>query len=142
MRLPLYICASVGLAALIAGAAAAQQTVIQVIDLTEKGMSTEGGEATLYRVKNSWPTICKIDVIHYGETGRSILEFEFRSKLQAAEEREYRYRVPLAEDPKAKPKLTKKVTMANKTGRETLQKEFETYKSLFAASDLEKCFAG
>lgn len=142
MRRTLYICASLGSAALIGGTAIAQQTVIQVIDLTEKGMSTEGGEATLYRVENSWPTFCKIDVIHYGETGRSILEFEFRSKLQAAEAREYRYKVPLAEDPKAKPKLTKKVTMASREGQETLQEEFDTYKALFAASDIKRCLAG
>ena len=142
MRLPLYIGAAVGWVALIAGTAAAQQTVIQVIDLTDKGMSTEGGEATLYRVRNTSPTVCKIDVIHYGETGRSILEFEFRSKLQAAEAREYRYKVPLAEDPKAKPKLTNKVTMGSREGRQALQKQFEIYRSLFAASDLERCFKG
>ena len=142
MKMPLCICGAISSALLIAAAAVAQQTVIQVIDLTEKGMSTEGGEATLYRVKNSRPTICKIDVIHYGETGRSILEFEFGAKLNAAESREYHYKVPLAEDPKAKPKLTKTVTMVTQEGRETLQKEFETYKSLFAASDLEKCLKG
>lgn len=138
MRLPWYICGAL----LISGAAIAQQTVIQVIDLSEKGMSGDAGEATLYRVKNTRPTVCKIDVIHYGETGRSILEFEFGTKLTAAQTREYRYKVPLAEDPKAKPKLVNTVTMATREGRDALQKEFETYKSLFAASDLEKCLKG
>ncbi|WP_294124205.1 hypothetical protein [Sphingomonas sp.] len=138
----MIICGAIGSAVLISGTAIAQQTVIQVIDLSEKGMSTEGGEATLYRVRNTRPTICKIDVIHYGETGRSILEFEFGAKLNAAEAREYRYKVPLAEDPHAKPKLIKAVTMATREGRETLQKEFETYKSFFSASDLEKCLEG
>lgn len=142
MRIPLIICGAIGSAPLISGTAIAQQTVIQVIDLSEKGMSTEGGEATLYRVRNTRPTICKIDVIHYSETGRSILEFEFGVKLNAAEAREYRYKVPLAEDPHAKPKLIKTVTMATREGRETLQKEFEAYKSFFAASDLEKCLEG
>ena len=138
MRLPWYLCGAL----LISGAGIAQQTVIQVIDLSEQGMSGEGGEATLYRVKNTRPTICKIDVIHYGETGRSILEFEFGTKLNAAESREYHYKVPLAEDPKAKPKLVNTVTMATREGRDALQKEFEKYKSLFAASDLEKCLKG
>ena len=142
MRLALYSCGAIISVLLISAVAVAQQKVIQVIDLTEKGMSTEGGEATLYQVKNSRPTICKIDVIHYGETGRSILEFEFGAKLNAAEAREYHYKVPLAEDPKAQPKLTNRVTMTSWEGRETLQKEFETYKSFFAASDLEQCLKG
>ncbi|MCL6739654.1 hypothetical protein LZ518_00655 [Sphingomonas sp. RB56-2] len=142
MKLALRIFGAVGLALLTAGTAAAQQTVIQVVDLAEKGLSTEGGEATLYRVKNSNPKLCKIDVIQFGEEGRSILEFEFRSKLLAAEAREYRYKVPIAVDPKAKPKLTKKTTMADRAGRESLQKEFETYKALFDPADLAKCLAG
>ena len=141
MKLPLLFCGAIGSALLMTGVAVAQMTVIQVIDLAEKGMSTEGGEATLYRVKNSNPKLCKIDVIHYGEEGRSILEFEFGTKLTAAEAREYRYKVPIAVDPKAKPKLIKKTTMASRAGREALQKEFETYKSLFDPVDLAKCRA-
>ena len=142
MKLALHLCGAIGSALLITGAAVAQMTVIQVVDLSDKGLSTEGGEATLYRVKNSNPKLCKIDVIHYGEEGRSILEFEFGTKLRAAEAREYRYKVPLAVDPKAKPKLTKKTTMASRAGRESLQKEFETYKALFDPDDLAKCLAG
>lgn len=139
MRLPFQFVGAAGSALLLTEVAAAQQAVIQIVDLTELGMSTEGGEATLYRVKDAQPTLCKIDVIHYGETGRTILEFEFGSKLLAAEEREYRYKAPLSVDPKAKPVLTRKVSLDSREGRQTLTKEFETYKSLFDASHLAKC---
>lgn len=139
MKLPYYLCGAVGSVLLLTDAVMAQMAVIQIVDLTERGMSAEGGEATLYRVKYAKPTICKIDVIHYGETGRSILEFEFGSKLLAAEAREYRYEEPLALNPKAKPVLSKKVKLESREGRQSLPKEFETYKSLFDASHLAIC---
>lgn len=139
MRLPIYVCGAISSALLLTDGVVAQQAVLQIVDLTELGMSTEGGEATLYRVKYARPTVCKIDVIHYGETGRSILEFEFGSKLLAAEAREYRYEVPLAVNPNAKPVLSKKISMKSREGRQSLSKEFETYKSLFDASHLAKC---
>lgn len=139
MRLPYLISAAIGSALLLTDVAVAQQAVIQIVDLTEMGMSTEGGEATLYRVKDVKPPLCKIDVIHYGETGRSILEFEFGTKLLAAEAREYRYKTPLYVDPKAKPVLIKRTTLTRGEGRQSLPKEFETYKALFDERQLAQC---
>jgi len=139
MRLPHYICAAVGSALLVTDIAVAQMAILQIVDLTDRAMSTEGGEATLYRVKFTKPTVCKIDVIHYGKTGRSILEFEFGSKLLAAEAREYHYDKPLTENPKAKAVLSKKITLVSREGRQSLPKEFETYKALFDANNLAKC---
>ena len=139
MKLPLYLCGAVGSVLLLTDVANAQMAVMQIVDLTETGMSTEGGEATLYRVKYAKPSVCKIDVIHYGETGRSILEFEFGSKLLAAQVREYRYKTPLNVNPKSKPILRKKTTLASRDGRQLLSKEFKTYKSLFDARHLAKC---
>lgn len=126
-------------ALLLPSTAAAQWTVLQVVDLTELGMSTEGGEATLYRVPDALGAACKIEVIHFGETGKSISVFEFGRKLVAAETREYRYKVPLYVDAKAKPILTAKVTLASPKGREALPKEFEAYKSTFDPNQLAKC---
>jgi hypothetical protein len=137
MRLPLYICGVVGSALLLAEAAVAKMTVLQIVDLTELGMSTEGGEATLYRDNDTLD--CRIEAIHYGETGRSILVFAFGSKLISAEATEYRYKTPLNVDPKAKLILAKKTNLESRAGRETLPTQFETYKSLFDAGNLAKC---
>ena len=139
MRIPIYICGVVGSALLLAEAAVAKMTVLQIVDLTEAGMSTEGGEATLYRDNDAVGVVCKIEAIHYGETGRSILVFEFGSKLITAEANEYRYKTPLSVNPKAKLILSKKTTLSSRQGRESLTKEFETYKSLFDANNLAKC---
>ena len=139
MRIPIYICGVVGSALLLAQAAVAKMTVLQIVDLTEAGMSTEGGEATLYRDNDAVGVVCKIEAIHYGETGRSILVFEFGSKLITAEVNEYRYKTPLSVNPKAKLILSKKTTLSSRQGRESLTKEFETYKSLFDANNLAKC---
>lgn len=139
MKMPLYLCGAIGSALLLTDVAVAQMAVLEIVDLTEAGMSGEGGEATLYRVKNARPTICKIDVIHYGEGGRSILEFEFGSKLLAAEAREYRYKTPPSENPRAKPVLRKRMVLASGEGRQLLPKEFERFRSLFSASQLAKC---
>lgn len=139
MRLPLYICGAVGSALLVTDTAEAKLVVVQIVDLTEMGMSTEGGEATLYRVQDTKPMVCKIEAIHYGESGKSILVFDFGSKLLAAEASEYRYKTPLNVNPKAKPILHRKVTLESREGRETLPTEFEKYKSLFDADHLAKC---
>lgn len=139
MRLPIYVCGAAGAALLLAGSAVAKMTVLQIVDLTEAGMSTEGGEATLYRDNDAVGLVCKIEAIHYGETGRSILVFEFGSRLMTAEATEYRYKTPISVNPKAKLILNKKTTLSSREGREFLTKEFETYKSLFDAGNLAKC---
>ena len=139
MRIPIYICGVVGSALLLADAAVAKMTVLQIVDLTGMAMSTEGGEATLYRDNDAVGRVCKIEAIHYGETGRTILVFEFGSKLLTAEATEYRYKTPLNVNPNAKLILSKKTTLASRDGRESLSKEFETYKSLFDAGSLAKC---
>jgi len=139
MRLPLYICGAVGSVLLLTDAAAAKLVVVQIVDLTEMAMSTEGGEATLYRVQDTKPAVCKIEAIHYGETGKSIHVFDFGAKLLDAELSEYRYKTPLNVDPKAKSILSRKLTLDGREGREKLTAEFEKYKSLFDAGNLAKC---
>lgn len=124
---------------LVPGAAVAKNTVLQIVDLSEMGLSTEGGEATLYRVNYAKRAVCKIEVIHFGEMGRKISEFEFGSKLYSAEEKEYRYSAPLSENPKAKLILANKMTLKTQDGQGALPEAFETYKALFDAAKVAGC---
>jgi len=135
----LYICGAICSALVLAGTAVAKSTVLQIVDLSELSMSTEGGEATLYRVNKVKHAVCRIEAIHLGETGKMIQVFDFGSKLYAAEQREYRYKAPLSVDSKAEPILAKKITLTSEEGKQSLPKDFETYKALFDPSQLAKC---
>ena len=139
MKLSWCICGAICSALVLAGPAAAKSTVLQIVDLTELAMSTEGGEATLYRVNKVKHAVCRIEAIHLGETGKMIQVFDFGSKLYAAEQREYRYKAPLSIDPKAEPILAKTLTLTSEEGQKTLPKDFETFKALFDPTQLAKC---
>ncbi len=135
MKLSLYMCGAICSALTLAGTAAAKSTVLQIVDLSEMAMSTEGGEATLYRVNKVKHAVCRIEAIHLGETGKMIQVFDFGSKLYAAEQREYRYKA----DAKAEPILAKKITLTSEEGKTSLPKDFETYKAMFDPAQLAKC---
>jgi len=139
MKRKICICGVIGSVVVLANPAAAQWTVLQIVDLTELGMSTESGEATLYRLPDAGGANCKIQVVHFGETGKTIHDFEFGSRLSSAEKKEFRYKVPLSVNAKAKPILTEKLSLASPKGRDVLPKEFEAYKSAFDPKQLAKC---
>ena len=139
MKMPLCICGVLCSVLVSADNAVAKPTVLQTVDLTDMNMSTEGGEARLYRANGVKHGRCKIAVVHYGESGKMTYVFEFDSKLYAAEAREYRYESPIYVNPNAKSILSRRNTLASRKGRETLPKDFDTYRALFDARRLARC---
>lgn len=117
----------------------AKNTVLQTVDLTDMGLSTEGGEAKLYRMANPKNGKCRIEAVHYGEMGKAVYSFNFGGTLLYAALREYRYSEPLMMGPKAKMTLAREVTLQSDEGAATLPTEFETYKTYFDAAVLKQC---
>lgn len=138
MNRALHICGAIS-ALVMADVAVAKTTRLQTVNLNDKLMSMEGGEARLYRVTNANGAFCRIEAIHYGETGKAIYVFDFAAKLFAAERRKYKYNLPIYMTSDAKETLSERTTLASSEGREALTKEFEEYKTFFDARQLAKC---
>lgn len=138
MKLHLLVCGAIIVLAPVSFAFA-KAVRLQTVNLNDRQMSTEGGEARLYRVKDAGRTFCRIEAIHYGETGKAIYVFDFGAKLFAAERREYRYDLPNYMDPGAKQTLTARTTLASREGRDSLPKDFAEYQSFFDARRLVRC---
>jgi hypothetical protein len=69
--------------------------VLQVIDLSEAGMSTEGAEFTLTKVADS----CELKGTFYGEMGRRDYFYQFKSEqILKAHYIEHRYEAPITGD--------------------------------------------
>ena len=119
--------------------AIAKGTILQTVSLNDTDMSTEGGEARLYRTGDRRRGGCRIEAVHFGEAGKAVYVFDFGSKLHAAERREYHYDVPIHLDPHAKASLTATMTLESGEGRKLLAKDFAKYKALFAARNLARC---
>lgn len=122
-----------------AGAAAATTTLRQSVDLTELGLSIEGGEARLYRVERRGVRHCRIEAIHYGESGKATLFFDFGAKLLAAERRDYGYASPLSVNPAVKVRLVSMLTLNSRAGRKELEADLVEYKSYFPTREIAQC---
>jgi hypothetical protein len=139
MRRALIVCSSFCAISLATEPCAAKSVTLQTVDLNDKAMSTEGGEATLYRVSTGKSVYCRIEAIHYGETGKAIYGFAFNPRLFSAVRREYDYEQPIYIDPGARQTLTSTETLETKEGSATLPAAFREYRSFFDARNLSRC---
>ena len=139
MKLTLTACAVLCVTAFAAVPCSAKSVTLQTVDLNDKGMSTEGGEAKLYRVSTGKNVYCRIEAIHYGHGGKAIYGFAFKPRLFSAVRREYRYQQPIYIDPGAKQTLTSTETLKTKGGSATLPAAFKEYRSFFEVRKLESC---
>lgn len=117
----------------------AKNTVLQTVDLTDMGLSAEGGEAKLYRMGDPKNGKCRIEAVHFGEMGKVVYSFNFGSTLRYAALREFRYSKPLMMGQKAKMILAREVTLQSAEGAKILPKEFETFKAFFDVAILAGC---
>ena len=118
--------------------AIARTTRLQTVNITDRQMSLEGGEARLYRIQEARQSYCRIELIHMGEMGKWVEVFDFGPKLIAAERRQYSYNGYFA-DPVIQETLTERTTLRSAEGRAELSKAFEEYKSIFRAPLIAKC---
>ena len=139
MKQKLIICVTVCVNAFVAEPCLAKSVKLQAIDLTDKGMSTEGGETTLYRVTNGKTVYCRIEAIHYGEGGKTIYGFAFNPRLFSAVRRGYEYDHPIYVDPNVKQRLTSTESLKTKEGAATLPAAFSEYRSFFDRRKLATC---
>lgn len=118
---------------------AAKSVRLQTIDLSDRGMSSEGGEAILYRVIDGKSIYCRIAVVHFGETGKTTLGFAFNPRLFSAVQRNYDYATSVNLDPRAKIVRVRVESLKTKAGAATLPAAFPQYRSLFDSRKLRAC---
>jgi hypothetical protein len=121
--------------------ALADDTLLQTVDLADQGWSTDGGEAQLFRLAKTRTGNCKIEAIHYGESGRTTYRFVFSDKLNYAARREYRYAKPYYLMEKFEMKLVREVLLSSREGKRMLPEEFATYRAFFDHARLAECSA-
>jgi hypothetical protein len=121
-----------------ANIAVAKTTRLQTVNITDRHMSLEGGEARLYRINDARRNYCRIELIHLGETGRWIYVFDFGPKLFAAERTAYSYNAYFT-DPVRNETVTERTTLQSTEGRAKLSKDFEEAKTFFDPLRLAKC---
>ncbi len=131
--------AALALAISVAAPATAKSIVLQTVNLNDREMSTEGGEATLYRVTSAKGAYCRIEAIHYGETGKAVLGFAFNPRLFSAVMRQYRYNLPIYWDGGGKVASVHTVTLETKEGAAHLPADFKEYLTFFDGRQLAKC---
>ena len=122
-----------------ASAAMAADITLQVVDLTDKGLSTEGGEAKLFRMTNSTAGACKIEVVHYGEMGRITYRFIFDRALRFAARREYSYAEHVAVSSRMKMTLRREVLLASPEGSRELTTAYVESRAFFDSRKLAQC---
>ena len=120
-------------------AALARPVMLQTVDLSDTDMSAEGGEAKLLRMNARTGSICRIEVVHFGETGKMTYRFDFGSRLEAAVMQEIRYAVPLSIAPEAKVVSRRTVTLAESDGARSLPQQYRTYRAMFLRRHLARC---
>lgn len=120
-------------------AAQAATTLLQKVDLTDLGLSAEGGEAKLFRMTGSPLGRCKIETVHFGETGRTTYRFIFDARLRYAAMREYGYGAPLGTSPNVRMTLRREVLLVSAEGARTLPGEWAEAKGYFQARNLAAC---
>ena len=119
--------------------ALAADSALQVVDLSERGLSTEGGEARLFRMTNSRLGSCKIEVVHYGEMGRTTYRFIFDRELRYAALREYSYAEHVASLSPMKMTLRREVLLASPEGRRELPASYAENRAFFDSRKLALC---
>ena len=134
-----YACAALGLGILAAEPSSAKSITLQAVNLNDKEMSAEGGEATLYRVITAKGAYCRIEAVHYGETGKAVYGFAFKRRLFSAVRREYHYDPSDFTAPNLKIELADTQTLETKAGSATLPTAFKEYRSFFDVRQLAKC---
>ena len=130
---------AVSCATLSAEAGVANSTLRQSVDLTDLGLSAEGGEARLYRVERRGVRYCRIEAVHYGETGKATLSFDFGATLLAAAKRDYGYASPLSVNARVKVRLVSELTLGSRSGRKELEADLIEYKSYFPTREIAQC---
>ena len=125
--------------ALFATPASAADVLLQTVDLIDQGWSAEGGEVKLFRVTKMTTGNCKIEAVHYGETGRTTYRFIFSQRLNFAAKREYRYPESIATMKKVEMKLVSEILLNSELGKEMLPMDFDTYKAFFDPAMLAAC---
>jgi hypothetical protein len=130
LALPLLMSATPALAA---------DATLQVVDLTDRGLSTEGGEARLLRMTNSSLGSCKIEVVHYGEMGRTTYRFIFDRELRYAALREYSYAEHVAVSSRMKMTLRREVLLSSQEGLRELPATYAEYRGFFDSRKLVLC---
>ncbi len=138
MKILVYLVGAICAALAPTDVAIAKSTRLQTVNITDRHMSLEGGEARLYRVSETGRRFCRIEVIHLGEMGQWIYVFDFGPTLFAAERRAISYNGYFT-DPDRKETLTERTTLESAEGRTTLSKDFAESKTFFDARRLAKC---
>jgi hypothetical protein len=131
-RSVLVLCASAAL-----GATSAKPVLLQTVDIW--GMSTEGGEGKLYRATKPALAPCRIDVLLYGEMGRTGWSFTFGSRLLSATRTNYSYNRPFYMKGGGRVASTHSITMRRETNRKQLMTDFAEFKALFDPRKLAQC---
>ncbi|MGE3692749.1 MAG: hypothetical protein AB7F98_15350 [Novosphingobium sp.] len=117
----------------------AATALLQTVDLTDQGLSAEGGEAKLFRLTGTSLGRCKIEAVHFGEMGRTTYRFIFDARLRYAAMREYRYAEPLSASSNVRMRVAREVLLTSAEGGRTLPGEWATYKGYFDAAKLARC---
>lgn len=134
--LRLLSCASLAAPAV----AASELTLLQSVDVSETMPSTDGGVAELYRVSGSLAQRgrCRIEAVHYGESGRMEYRFEFGPDLNHAESRDYDYNLPYYMEGGGQ---VASVTIESMSDGDAgkFRELFPEYKAVFDAAELRKC---
>lgn len=136
VKTAIYCCLALG-AASGAQSALTKPVLLQTVELED--MSTDGGEAKLYRATTPALAPCRMDVIHYGESGRAGYVFIFGSRLQSATRTEYRYNLPYYMTGGGKVASTHSITLKSAAGRKQLEADFAEYKAKFDPRKLAQC---
>ncbi len=118
-------------------AARPKPVLLQHIDIWEK--STEGGEGKLYRATRAALAPCRIDVLLYGEMGKTGWTFTFGSRLLTAMRTDYDYNRPFYMKDGGRVTSTESVTLRTAEERKQLQADFLEFKVLFDPSKLAEC---
>ena len=124
-------------AATTALAARPKSILLQHIDIWEK--STEGGEGKLYRATQAALAPCRIDVLLYGEMGKTGWTFMFGPRLLTATRTDYHYNRPFYMKAGGRVTSTVSVTLRTAEERKQLQADFLEFKALFDPRKLTEC---
>jgi hypothetical protein len=132
------VCSCLALcAAAASGAVVAKPILLQTVDLA--GMSTEGGEANLYRASEPALAPCRIEVWHYGESGKATYVFIFGSKLYSAVRTDFEYNMPFYMPKGGRVVSAHSITLRTAEGRKRLPTDFKEYEALFDPHKLARC---
>jgi len=114
--------------------------VLQVIDLSEAGMSTEGAEFTLTKVADS----CELKGSFYGEMGRRDYFYQFKSEqILKAHHIEHRYEAPITSDIEVSIGQTEQHDLKeSSTTKRVLLDTLQGIKPYIRKDNLRKCGGG